>query len=98
MSIENDPKKKDNSVLSSNWDHSKNWKKMRDRHHKLKKAVKEGRKLHNIWKPSEMGSAGKGSRYRPVDQERYDLNYDLAFGNITQEEYDKRIKELDTMG
>ena len=29
MSIENDPKKKDNSVLSSNWDHSKNWKKMR---------------------------------------------------------------------
>ena len=42
-----------------------------------------------------MGSAGKGSRYRPVDKEKYDLNYDLAFGNITQEEYDKRMKELD---
>ena len=85
----------DNSRLSSNWDHTKNWKKMRDRQEDIKKKVKSGRKLHNVWKPTEMGSAGKGSRYRPVDQEIYDLNYDLAFGRITKEEHANRIKKIE---
>jgi len=85
----------DNSRLTSNWDHSKNWKKMRDRQHDIKKKVKAGRKLHNVWKPTDAFSAGKGSRARPVDKERYDLNYDLAFGRITKEEHTQRMKELD---
>ena len=93
--MDNDPKKKDNSRLSSNWDHTKNWKKMKDRQHKIRKRIKEGRSLHNMWKPTEMGSAGKGSAYRPVDKEKYDLNYDLAFGKITREEYEQRMSELD---
>jgi len=68
---------------------------MRDKQHKMKKALKAGRKYHNLWKPTEMGSAGKGSRPRPVDKEIYDLNYDLAFGRITKEEHAKRIEELE---
>lgn len=84
----------DNSSLTSNWDHTKNWKKMRDRQHKIAKLQKEGRSLQSIWKPTDAFSAGKGSRQRPVDKDIYDLNYDLAFGKITKEEHTKRMKEL----
>tara|TARA_R110000824_G_scaffold166686_1_gene343458 strand:- start:534 stop:815 length:282 start_codon:yes stop_codon:yes gene_type:complete len=85
----------DNSRISSNWDHTKNWKKMRDRQEKIKKGLKSGRSLQSLWKPTEEGSAGKGSRPRPVDKEIYDLNYDLAFGNITKEEHTIRMEELE---
>ena len=86
----------DNSRLSSNWDHTKNWKKMRDRQEDIKKKLKSGRKLHNIWKPTEMGSAGKGSREREstVPKVIYDLNWDLAFGNITKEEHERKVREF----
>ena len=86
----------DNSSLSSNWDHSKNWKKMRDRQESIKKKLKSGRKLHNIWKPTDIGSAGKGSKQRPpsVSKERYHLNWELAFGRISKEEHTKRTNEL----
>lgn len=30
--------------------------------------------------------AGKGDRYRPVDQEKYDRGWDLAFGNKETED------------
>lgn len=86
----------DNSSLSRSWDHGKNWKKMKDRHEKISKATKSGRSLHNIWRPTDIDSgAGKGSKFRPVDQEIYDLNYDLAFGNITKEEHTNLIKQLE---
>jgi hypothetical protein len=41
--------------------------------------------------------AGKGDLQREseVPKEIYDLNYDLAFGRITKEEYDQKLKELD---
>ena len=85
---------RDDSSLTSNWDHTKNWKKMRDRQERISKGLKSGRNLKSLWKPTEAFSAGKGSRARPVDKEIYDLNYDLAFGNITKEEHAKRMNEL----
>jgi len=85
---------RDDSRLTSNWDHTKNWKKMRDRQERIKKGLKSGRSLKSLWKPTEAFSAGKGSRPRPVEKEIYDLNYDLAFGNITKEEHERKLKEL----
>ncbi len=40
--------------------------------------------------------AGKGDRYRSVDQERYALNFDLCFGTPQEIEAAKeRLAELD---
>ena len=37
---------------------------------------------------------GKGGKRRPclIPQWKYTLNYDLAHGHITREQYDKKIK------
>ena len=80
----------DNSSLSSNWDHTKNWKKMRDRQRRIEKGEEK-------WTPTYSHSAGKGSAQREsnVSKEIYDLNYELAFGTITREEFNKRMKDLD---
>ena len=41
---------------------------------------------------------GKGSKRRPrsrtVSRDEYDLRYDLAMGNITRKQFDKRLAEL----
>jgi hypothetical protein len=79
-----------------NWDAETNWKKLREKHAEHKKTGK--------WKPTEWdggritGGAGKGDkdRHRQISKELYDLNFDLAFGNITREEYDHKLSELDT--
>lgn len=43
-------------------------------------------------------SAGKGDRYRSVDQERYALNYDLCFGTEKEKaEARVRLAELDAI-
>ena len=76
------------------WNDAKPW---ADKARNKMKAKAEGRK----WEPTNMNTkrgfgAGKGDKERPmeVDKEVYDLNYDLAFGKITREEYDNKLKEL----
>jgi hypothetical protein len=75
---------------AGSFDSNKHWKKLRDKHERVKKGEQ--------WKPE---------RYRPstdlmaegqtriVSDELYDLNYDLAFGRITEEEYNKKVSELE---
>tara|TARA_Y100000004_G_C8854278_1_gene386129 strand:- start:517 stop:780 length:264 start_codon:yes stop_codon:yes gene_type:complete len=77
------------------WNDAKPW--ADEARRKWKKTNKEGRK----WEPTNMNTkrgfqAGKGDQERPmeVDKEVYDLNYDLAFGNITREEFEAKLKEL----
>ena len=77
------------------WNDAKPWadkarKKWRQTQH-------EGRK----WEPTNMNTqrgfgAGKGDAPRESDvpKEVYDLNYDLAFGNITREEFEAKLNEL----
>ena len=52
------------------------------------------------WQPTPWNakSAGKGDKQRPISisTEEWGLRYDLAIGEITQEEFDKAIKELDS--
>tara|TARA_Y100001973_G_C5155902_1_gene310713 strand:- start:806 stop:1087 length:282 start_codon:yes stop_codon:yes gene_type:complete len=71
----------------------KNWKKLRDKHKKWKDSGKKG------MPPPEQyhdrgGQAGKGddARGMSVPKEIYQLNYDLAFGRITEEEHTKRVE------
>lgn len=42
------------------------------------------------------GSAGKGDRYRPVDREQYERNYDAIFGAIDRinKKFDKALEKL----
>jgi hypothetical protein len=35
-----------------------------------------------------------GATKQFISKEEYNLNYDLAFGNITRKEYNKKLKEL----
>tara|TARA_Y100001973_G_C5187684_1_gene328921 strand:+ start:240 stop:515 length:276 start_codon:yes stop_codon:yes gene_type:complete len=77
------------------WDTEKNWRRMKED----QRAIREGKKKYvpKLYKDTPQGGsgAGKGDQYRAVDKERYDLNYDLAFGKITKEEHAKRMAELD---
>ncbi len=79
----------DNSAMSSNWDHNKNWRKLRDKQAKVKRGEAK-------WTPTYSHDAGKGSREREssVPKAIYDLNWDLAFGNITKEEHEIKVKEF----
>ena len=74
----------------------KHWKKLREKHRKTDAHIARGG--NRIWKPEVYSStgAGKGDKQRQSDppKELYDLNYDLAFGIITREEYDKKLEDL----
>ena len=74
----------------------KHWKKLREKHRR--DDAHRARGGNRIWKPEVYRStgAGKGDQERQsqVPKELYDLNYDLAFGNITKEEYEIKLKEL----
>ena len=72
----------------------KHWRKLKEKHRRDEKHRARGG--NRIWKPEVYASAGKGddTRESNVPKELYDLNYDLAFGNITREEYEHKLKEL----
>jgi hypothetical protein len=76
------------------WNNAKPWV---DKARNKMKAKGEGRK----WEPTNMNTkrgfgAGKGDapRESEVPKEVYDLNYDLAFGKITREEFEAMLKKL----
>ena len=76
------------------WNDAKPW---ADKARNKMKAKAEGRK----WEPTNMNTkrgfgAGKGDKERPMEvaKEIYHWNYDPAFGNITREEYEAKLKEL----
>jgi len=74
----------------------KHWKKLREKHRRDE--AHKGRGGSRIWKPEVYRStgAGKGDQERQslVSKEVYNLNFDLAFGNITKAEYEIKLKEL----
>ena len=43
------------------------------------------------------GSAGKGDRYRPVDREQYEKNYEAIFGSLDKvnEKHKSALEKLD---
>lgn len=43
------------------------------------------------------GSAGKGDRYRPVDREQYEKNYEAIFGSLDKvnEKHKGALEKLD---
>ena len=77
------------------WNDAKPW--VDKARKKWRESKLEGRK----WEPTNMNTkrgfgAGKGDAQRESDvpKEVYDLNYDLAFGIITREEFEAKLKEL----
>ena len=89
---------KHDQLGGGNWNAHKHWKKLREKHRKDERHRNRGGS--RIWKPEvyrsrSMGAGkGDGQRESDVPKELYDLNYDLAFGKITKEEYDKKVQEF----
>jgi hypothetical protein len=73
----------------------KHWKKLREKHKKtdLYKA-RTGLRQYTpeVYEPNKQTIEGSE---RLIPKDLYDLNYDLAFGNITEEEYKQRKAKLD---
>ena len=73
----------------------KNWKKLRDKHKKWKDSGRKGMPPPEQYHTSN-GQAGKGDQERTMEvpKEIYELNYELAFGRITEEEHKQKVNEF----
>jgi len=70
----------------------KNWKKLREKHRKAKSGEKPWVPESYVSSDSPLGIEGQT---RNVSKELYDLNHDLAFGRITEEQYEQKRAELE---
>jgi hypothetical protein len=78
--------------LGGSFNAHKHWKKLREKHRKVDKGEQP-------WRPETYtphNGAGKGDMDRTMDvpKEIYALNYDLAFGRITEQEHAEKTKEF----
>ena len=73
----------------------KNWKKLREKHRKREASRARGATSPaqpETYQPNNQTIEGST---RDISKELYDLNYELAFGRITEEEYKQRKAKLD---
>jgi len=73
----------------------KHWKKLREKHRKREAQEARGifsRAQPETYQPNNQTIEGST---RDISKELYDLNYELAFGRITEEEYKQRKAKLD---
>jgi hypothetical protein len=73
----------------------KNWKKLREKHRKA-----EASRARGVTKPHQPETYRTNNQIiegseRIIPKELYDLNYDLAFGRITEEQYEHKRAEFD---
>lgn len=84
----------DEQRVGGSFNAGKNWKKLREKHKRNEAARSRGRvvtstpETYTPYKQTIEGSE------RIVSKELYNLNYELAFGRINQEEYNKLREEL----
>ena len=72
-----------------NWNHDKHWKKLREKHRNAERLGKR----HSMPEVYD-GPDDYQAREIEIDKAIYDLRYDLAFGKITEEEFEIKMKEL----
>jgi len=73
----------------------KHWRKLREKHRKREAQEARGifsRAQPETYQPNNQTIEGST---RDISKELYDLNYELAFGRITEEEYKQRKAKLD---
>ncbi len=88
-------KQKDEQNIGGSFNAHKHWKKLREKHRKRDAHIARGGNTYNIpetYTPDLQHSEGST---RDISKELYNLNYELAFGRITEEEYKKRKSNLD---
>jgi hypothetical protein len=73
----------------------KHWKKLRDKHRKQDAVRGRGIKWKHTPEIYKGSSEVIEGQTMDISKELYDLNYDLAFGKITEEEYNQRKAELE---
>ena len=76
------------------FDHNKHWKKLREKHRR--RDAQKARGITPTVNP-EVYQANPNileGQSRDISKELYDLNYELAFGRLTQSQYDKLREEL----
>ena len=80
-------------LFGNNWNAHKHWKKLREKHENNDKARAAGRTVVNTpepWEDKTLECQGIN-----IDKAIYDLRYDLAFGKITEEEFNERMKQFE---
>jgi len=85
----------DDQHFGGSYNAHKHWKKLREKHRKRKDKVARGvnpKSEPEIYQPPSDRLEGQ---LRSISKELYDLNYALAFGKITQKEYDKLREEFE---
>ena len=75
-----------------NWDSQKNWKKIREKHHKHAATGNPGPCQPTRHIPDSANN--REGTAREISDELYDLNYELAFGRITEEQYERAKLDL----
>ena len=89
---------KDGPKWGGTFNADKHWKKLREKHRKtehIHQTTGRRRYTPEVYKANDVLKEGTA---REVSQDLYDLNYDLAFGRITEDEYNLRRKALDDLG
>ena len=92
------PNQKHDQLHGGSFNPHKNWKKLREKHRKIEEhTARGGNRIFEpeVYTPSS-SNAGKGDKQRSSNtpKEIYDLNYELAFGRITKEEYEQKVKQF----
>ena len=83
---------KHDQLAGGSFNAHKNWKKLREKHKRNEEARSRGRDVTSTPETHRPYNQTVEGSERIVSKQLYDLNYDLAFGRITPEEYDK-LKE-----
>jgi len=84
---------KHDQLFGGSFNAHKNWKKLREKHRANDAARKAGRRIINT--PEVHSETSDEFQKEPDNKLIYDLRYDLAFGKITEEEFNKRMAELE---
>jgi len=73
----------------------KHWKKLRDKHRRKAQAEKRGVVKRAVPETYSANDQVLEGTERIVSEDIYALRYLLAFGKITEEEYNKKVADLD---
>ena len=86
--------KSDEQRIGGSFNAHKRWKKLREKHRKRDAHIARGGNTYNIPETYTPNLQNIEGSERVISKELYDLNYDLAFGRLTQVQYDKLREEL----
>jgi hypothetical protein len=84
----------DEQRVGGSFNAHKRWKKLREKHRKRDAHIARGGNTYNIPETYTPNNQTIEGSTRDISKELYDLNYELAFGRITEEQYERAKLDL----